>query len=351
MKRRIPLFSMYVLCALILAIMLIRCSEITAQTSDSTKLGTEATWIEKMNNEIGLDISFNNSFRIFEVQTPSTKFVLYPNTPNNLRLTVNYQFIMLAFQLSPDFLPGNRDRYTKGNTKSYEFETRIVLKHMFTNLSYSKVKGYYLQNSNDFTSWEPGNPYIQFPDLNYKGITLNSGYIHNSNFSLKSITTQTERQLRSAGSFIPVFNFNYYVIDDKSSEVGTQKSKNIEMNIGPGYIHTFVIKERFYLSVGSHASLGYLNTKLTTRMSEENMISRQENFILRWDGRSGFGFNGEKFYTGLYATVSGTEYKQENTTATNFETRVYYHLFLGIRLKSPDYLDRYFNKINQKRHH
>lgn len=320
---------------------------IKAQTVDSLDVKTEDGWIEKISDKISLDVSLNNSYETFEVKTPNTKFILYPNTSTNLRLNVNYRFMSLGFQITPDFIPGNGDENLKGDTKSFEFRTAFIFKHWFTNLSYSKIKGYYLKNSNDFATDLEGGPYIQFPDLNYHGFAISTGYSSNSKFSFRSLTSQTERQLRSAGSFIPTINLHYYIIDDKSSGMSTQKTNNFESSIGPGYVYTFVSKKKFYLSLGLLSNFGYLNTKLTTQQPNGDITTNQNNFIFRWDGKVGLGYNGRNFYTGMYANISGTEYRQENTTAMNFETRVFYHLFLGIRISAPKYLERKANKIEK----
>lgn len=321
---------------------------IKAQTIDSLRVKIEDGWIEQINNKIGLTVSLNNSYETFKVKTETTKFILYPNTAKNLRLNVNYRFISFRFQSTPDFIPGNGDESLKGKTKSFQLSTAFIFKHWFTDLSYSKVKGYYLQNSNDFTTLSENEPFIQFPDLNNYGFAITTGYSSNSKFSFKSLTTQTERQLRSAGSFTPVINLRYYVIDDKSSGMSTQKTNNIESSIGPGYAYTFVSREKFYLSVGLLSSIGYLNTKLTTRLPKGDITTNQDNIIFRWDGKVGLGYNGNRFYTGIYSTISGTEYRQENTSAMTFETRVFYHLFLGIRVSAPDFLERKSNKAIKK---
>lgn len=334
--------------SLIVVFLLICWLNINAQKQDSVRFKVEDGWIEKMGNKIATDISINNSYEIFEVKTPSNKFILYPNTPTNLRLKLNYRFISFAFQFAPDFIPGNGDEDLKGKTKSFGMGMSLIFKHWFIGLEYSKVKGFYLKNSADHISWKKGDPYIQFPDLNYKGFALESGYFNNSKFSFRSLTSQTERQLKNAGSFIPVFNLRYFIIDDKSSGTNTQKTNNIEGSIGLGYAYTFVVKEKFYLSLGLLGSIGYLNTKLTTRQPSGNEITNQDNFIFRWDGKTGIGYNGNRFYTGIYAIASGTRYKQESTTAINHETRILYHLFIGMRIYSPAYIERQVTKIEKK---
>lgn len=333
---------------LIVILGLISCLDSNAQATDTARVKIENGWIEKMNNKIAIDVSLNNSYEIFEVKTTTNKYVLHPNAPTNLRLKFGYRFVSFGLQFAPNFIPSNGDEDSKGNTKSFGLRTALIFKHWFLNLSYTKVKGYYLENSKDYPPWEQGDPYFQIPELNYTGFAIESGYSNNSKFSIRSLTTQAERQLKSAGSFIPVFNFRHYKLDDQSTGASTQMSSNIEASIGPGYGYTFVINENFYLSLGMLTSIGYLNSKVTTRQSNSKDITKQDDFIFRWDGKSGIGYNGSRFYTGLYANISGTEYKQEFTNAVNHETRVFYHLFVGIRINSPDYLERQMTKIQNK---
>ncbi len=318
------------------------------RSQDTLQHIVEDGYIEKMSGKLVLNLSINNEYETFEVRSPNSRTVLYPNAKTNAHLKLNYRFLSFGFQFAPDFLPGNGDEDQKGETKSFRLGTALVFKHWFTDINYSKVKGYYLKNSSDFMVMQPGDPYIQFPDLHFNNLSLAVGYSSNSRFSFRSLTTQTERQLRSTGSFIPTINFSYYTVNDKSSSLTTQKSRNIETSIGPGYAYTFVLHKEFYLSLGLSGSLGYLNTKLWTRGLLEPTITYQDNFILRWDGRTGFGYNGSKFYTGLYANLSGTQYEQENSTVLNFNTRVFFQVFFGIRIPAPAYLNRKVNQIEEK---
>ena len=302
-----------------------------------------------MNSKIAVDISLNNSFKTFKVESSFNKFLLYPNTLNNLRLNANYEFISFGVEFSPEFLPSNGDNDLKGKTRSFQLGTSLVFRHWFSDISYSKVKGYYLRNTIDFNSnWASGDPFSQLPDLNYEGLSISAGYINNSRFSLQSLTTQTERQLKSSGSFMPVFNLDYYVINDQSNATNTQKSNNIEVSIGPGYTYTFVLKEKFYTSLGLFGSIGYLNTKLTTRFLSGDIITIQDNFILRVDCKAGIGYNGRKFYSGLFGRISGTRFQQENTTVMNTEARVFYHLFFGMRFNAPNFIKKEVKKIKSK---
>ncbi len=319
-----------------------------AQDIDTSRQIIENGWVEIMDNKIAVDISLNNDYSVFQVNTPVNKIILYPNASDNIGFGLNYEFISFSVNVAPKFLPGNDDNDLKGKTTSFELGTALYSRHWFAQGSFSKVKGYYLLNTKDYLQWSDGDPFIQFPDLNYQGIVLQAGYSHNPKFSFQSLTTQTERQLKSTGSFVPILNFHYYIVDDKSSEINTQKSNNIEINMGPGYAYTFVFKEKYYVSLAALTSFGYLNSNFTTRLQSRNVETSQDNFLFRSEGRLGIGHNGKRFYSGLYTDINGTWYKQENTNVHNAETRILYHLFIGMRFNAPKIIRKPVKKINDK---
>jgi len=172
--------------------------------------------------------------------------------------------------------------------------------------------------------WTRGDPYIQFPDLEYMGYVINLAYSSNANYSVRSTTSQTQRQLKSTGTFIPQWTFSRYNIDDKSGIGITQKSKNTEVTLGPGYEHNFVFRKSCYLLMGAAISAGYEGTKLTTRFPTGDIVTKQRNSIVRLAAKVGLGYNGEKYFGGLYSSVASAEYEQENSTVANFHTRVFY---------------------------
>jgi hypothetical protein len=77
-------------------------------------------------------------------------------------------------------------------------------------------------------------------------------------------------------------------------------------------------------------------------------ISHQDNLIFRGDGNLGVGYNGPQFYMGLYGNAAISEYRQENTTVRNFDTRVFYHLFIGYRIKAPSFVRKQVKVIESK---
>ncbi len=327
-------FSKIHLTVFLLSVFLFSQYSAKGQSPDSGRVIKQNGWIESMENKISIKISANNIYETFRVVTPSGEVNLYPNISTSGRINFNYKIISFAVQVSPDFLPGNGDEDLKGNTKALEFWTLVSVGKFFSNVSYSKVKGYYLQNTKDYIPWTQGDPYIQFPDLKYSGFSASAGYCFNPKFSIKNIITQTEIQRKSAGSFIPALNFRYYIINDESNGTTTQKSKNLELGLGAGYIHTFVIKNNFYASLGITPSYDFIKTILTTRYPTGSEETIQHNYAFRWDGLGAIGYNSDKFFGGFYIAILGESNQQENTTARNYDSRTFYQFFVGIRFNA-----------------
>ena len=320
-----------------------------AQLVDSNRVIIEDGWIEKMNRNFGFKLSFDNNYETFKVIGQPNDIILYPNINTNLNLIFSYRFILLKIGFAPDFLPGNGDEDIKGETQTLIISSSFVFKRWFQHLSFRWVEGFYLRNTDDYVpGWSRGDPYIQFPELAYTGFSGTTSYFFNPRFSIRSFTTETERQLKSTGSFIAFLNYRYYIMDNKSIPTqggSTQKSNNLDINIGPGYYYTFVFREKFYIALGFRPSIGYLNTRLTTRYPSGDEVSYQDNFTFRWHVVGGFGYNIRKFFTGFYVSASGMRYNQQNTTAVNFDTRAFFELFVGFRIKASDRLNGFFDRL------
>lgn len=320
--------------------------DLLAQSTDSIK--QKALWVEQFRDRMALETSVNNAYETFEVKTSSGKYLIYPNVRKNCRFDFNYRFLSFGIQFTPTFLPGNDDNRIKGNTKSIKVTGSFILPHWLGSYSYTKMEGYYLKNSEDFILRSKEDPYILFPSLQYTRFTGNIGYIRNPSFSYRSISSLTERQLKSAGSFISILTVRYYTIDDKNNKTGTQKSNTAEASICPGYYYTFVVKSKFFITSGILTGVGYLNSRIITRDVAGNIYTTQNNLLWRWEFNGGMGYNSKQFYTGISTNISGIKYRQQYTTATNQQVRNFLHIYLGFRFKSPSYFNNMITKLENK---
>lgn len=298
--------------------------------------------IEYMNNYINLKISHTSNVDELSVINDDNKVLLRPNSSSFSQLYFNYRFISFGVKYVPKWLPGNVDNDKKGKSKFGGFGLNLNFHNWLQGLSYSKTKGYYLENTSDYNpSWNENDPYIQFPKLEFLNFQGTTAYKFNRNYSINAVATQTERQVRSAGSFIPQLLYRYYIINNKidlQANQSSQKSNNFEMVLGAGYYYTFVLKNDFYISLGATPGVGAVFTKLTTRLPGEEIVSNQNNAIFRIDGKVGLGYNGRRFFAGVYTNVSASSAQQQNTSVINQDARVIVQGFVGFRLNAPKWM-------------
>lgn len=319
----------------------------SAQYSDSL-MRREHGWIESMSKEMGFKLSASNDWEAFTVAADGFNPELYPNTSTILKLSYNYRFLSFGINYAPSVLPGNNDNELKGKTSNFGISLGFIHTHWFTQLEYSHNKGYYLRNSDDFSDdWQPGDPYLQFPNLVVNSVEGLTGYSFNERFSVRALTTQTERQLKSTGTFVPVVGYRFYSVNNLTESSG-QKTGNFEFILGAGYHYTFVFKSNFYASLGLTPAVGYIFTRLTTRGqlgSPEDIISYGEAPIARIEGRCAAGYNARRFFAGFLIEMKASTFEQENTTAINTDTYVFYQVFVGFRMKAPSRLKKSLEKI------
>ncbi len=311
----------------------------------------EAPWIEKIGDMATVKLTVSEDVEELSLLTPDKDLELVPNNSALAHISFSYRFLTIGFKVAPHFLTGDAEEDLKGKTSARGLGVGFSFRHWQQELSYSRTKGFYLDNTADYVpSWKEGMPYIQFPQLvftSYQGITA---YNFNRRFSVNAVLTQTERQRRSAGSFIPLLLYRYYIIDDRSVPVGSggarQKSNNFEVLLGAGYQYTFVWKD-FYASLGMTPGAGYIFTKLTTRFPGEPVVSHNNTPAFRIDGRAGLGYNGPRLYAGAYMNVIANASGQRHTAIINSDSRLIFRVFVGYRFKAPKFLTNQMDKVTE----
>lgn len=327
-------------------------SVINKPDSFANKAMDKDAWIESMDHYLAVKLSLNNNISGFHINNTSV-YDIKANDKNLFKISVNYRWLSFSFSTAPKFLPGNDDNKLKGETKQTAYQFGFNFDHWTQYLSYSRVKGYYLGNTGDF---DPGwvqdvDPYIQFPELVYSSISGHTAYRFNKNFSFSALTSQTERQLKSAGTFMPILSYNFYTIDDKTPLTGTnssQKSKNVETLLSLGYFYSFVIHKNFYVSAGGVAGAGVVFSKLFTRLPQEEIITHSTSPVFRFEGNLSFGYNAKRFFTGVQLVDSRVSYTQEKTTNIVVNNRLIYQVFLGYRLGAPKKLKSIMDETEKK---
>lgn len=307
-------------------------------------------YVENLNRNMTLKLSVNNNIELFEVNSYADSYVLRPNVRLNTRLSVNYRFVGFSVGFSPDFLPGNNDDSLKGKSKWSSFGMTFYHKNWIQNLTYSKTSGFYLQNTDDFVvGWIKGkDAYFQYPELVYTSYFGLTAYKTNPDYSLRALSDQTERQLKNAGSFLPLLWYRYYIIDDQTVLTGqnsSQKSDNFEAIGQVGYFYSFVFHEKFYVSPGMAVGGGMIYTKLLTRLPTENVYTKSSNPIFRMEGQIAAGYNARRIFAGLQMIGRWERYSQGESTSTIVYDALTYQVYVGYRFNSPKSTDRLLDRV------
>jgi len=335
---------------IILIIAFLLHQNLKAQIND-TILPIKDAYILKYDKFIQTKLSLNNDIEFFEVSSEPLDFIIKPNTLYKLKLNADYKFISFAFSLSPKFIPGNNDNLRKGETNILAFGLNLNFNHWKQGLSFNQTKGFYIANSSDFIpDWNTDTTrYIQFPELEYLGFSGYTAYSFNPNFSFSAYDNQTEKQVKSTGSFVPKIIYRYYIIDNKIELTPTnssQKSDNIEAIILLGYYYTLVIKSDFYLTAGINAGGGLNHTNLLTRYYENSFRNQYTDPILNLDGIIAFGYNSNRFFSGIEINGSYKKHSQHSSSTFIVNDFIFFQVFLGYRFNPPKVLQDLINKIN-----
>ena len=326
---------------------------LNAQTTDSSQtISPGNVYINKMDQFLAVKLSTSNDIKNFTVKN-TTKYEINPNDKSILKLSANYRWLSGSVSITPNFLNGNNNDMLKGKTTTTAFALNLNFTHWSQTFSYARIKGFYLKNTADYIpNWKKGiDPYIQFPDLVYNGYAGQTAYTFNKNFSFNALSAQTERQLKSAGTFRPSVSYNYDLVDNKivlTGQDSSQKSKNLQVLVSAAYYHTFVINKNFYFSAGLVPGIGIISTKFYNRQVSSTIITRYLNALYHSEITFAAGYNSERFFVGGQLTSATSNYDQHNISTFITTQGLTYQVFAGYRFGAPKFLKNALDKVEEK---
>lgn len=174
-----------------------------------------------------------------------------PNNPPKLGLgfSINNTIVGFSYGYGLRFL-GNKNR---GKTRSFDLRINHYGRKFAVDLFILRYKGFYMD--------EP--EFKLCPDLAVSQIGVHGDYILNHRkFSYRAAYNQSERQLRSAGSFLVGAGAHITRIKSDTSLVigGRNSFRTFQAGISGGYTHSWKIGRRWYanlsLSLGVYFGQG-----------------------------------------------------------------------------------------------
>jgi hypothetical protein len=235
-------------------------------------------------------------------------------TNNNLLLGVGYTYSFLTLNLSLNLPVLNMNEETYGKSKNLDLQSHTIFRNMIVDLYLQWNRGYYLANPpvvpGGLPQIEAGYPVRE--DLRTTVVGINVQRLFNSErYSYKASFIQNEIQKRSAGS--PILGVEGYwllgmadslIIPQElishgfASGTGFNQADLFNVGVNGGYAYTFVIRERFYLSLstvwGLAAGYNVLNYTATSDLNRSGLSWGINNH-----NRVSMGFNRNDFYIGI----------------------------------------------------
>jgi hypothetical protein len=284
----------------------------------------------------------------FLTNKKGTNLDLETNSSYKLFLSIDYKFIGFSYGFYPKFFRTNKDDDLKGKSSFSDYNLRFFLGRWLQTVNYSKTKGYYVANMSAFDpTWVEGkDPYLQFPDFKTMQFGMSTSYLFNPKFSLKSITSFTEWQKKSAGSFLPSLIYSYNTIRSKSDDLDG-KQKEFDLKLAAGYYYNFIIHKKFYVAPNLSPSIGVKFMKDKSRDSGVETIEKETYFTRNLDGGIKMGYNSDRILFGASLNFSVSSYNEDKNNVISND-KVYGLLYFGYRFNAPGFIAKPVEKIDNK---
>jgi hypothetical protein len=233
---------------------------------------------------------------------------LQPNVKGQAGLAVGFKYFTLAFGVQ---VPGTEsDERKRGKTNYYDFSFGYFKRKFGGEIYYRYFKGM-LRERNDFTE-----DFIR-PDIYLSTGGLNFFYASNhKKFSMRSAISQQEIQVKSAGSFVLLFNSQFRNLLADSSIIptlidrdvyfgelqGLSEMRFITASIRPGYAYNFVAKDgRWFISPAAFAGVGSGWYTSQSRVGYKTGLPLDVTF----HAKAFAGYNHTKWFLSVFYTYDG----------------------------------------------
>jgi len=276
-----------------------------AQKKDSAGIFSINDNIEKIKCKIVLRpyYSIGQEIISFIDQTKKSKPVIYKaKIPSYIGIGLTYKFFYLCLSTSLPKSSISIDKY--GNTKSTSFNLNFQRRHFGLKLFFYNYKFFYLSNPKNFMNDWTSSRFPKRPDFKTYTFGIYNNFILSEKFSMNAAFDQSERQTRSAGSFmIMTGNYISHIYNDStlipfSSKADFQELYEYKKGtyntiiIAPGYGYSF-IKGGFNFTPVLFAGTG---PQLQSNRSTTKRYFRIK-LPLFISSRYALGYNGEKYFS------------------------------------------------------
>lgn len=332
-------------------------SQETEQQQDSIA-NTINPFIEDHNNQLNIKFDITNDYSTIFIPYEGEKATFKSNLKASYGFVFSYRFLSIRLGIRPG-LSASEEK-NKGNTDYFRFKVKLLFDKWIHHIEYNYQRGFYIENTQDISSNSTNSDfYIQFPHLTSNSIAGSSQYKFNKNYSVKAVESNTEIQLKSAGTFMVGLNYNFYGLkgtDAVKQEDGDEIEERTEYNdylgfspiLAGGYYYTFVLHSYWYVNIRANPGLGFDFYKITYYSESGTSNKNKSDVFFALNSGVSAGYNGKKFYFGgeYNYNIKSKKYVDDNVSLQPITDN--FHVFVGYRFKAPKQVRKPIELIEDK---
>lgn len=265
----------------------------------------DTTYIISLVDQFTLKLVAINKFNFFRIKDGNYHTRLRYRPEYGIKFGVGFAYKWLALDLAFNF--GINEDVNFKDSETFNLQVRTFSSRQFMEGSIQYYYGHQLDNVSGISNVVTDLPQIR-EDVRTISFGLQYLYAFDyDKFSLKAPFVLNEIQLKSAGSPILGASFDFFNMDSDSSIVVGALSNYfseklhltdlsvISIAVNLGYMHSFIWKEKFFLTLGF---IPGLNFNLGDSRSSERNVYRW-NISYKIKTMNALGYNTKRFYTGL----------------------------------------------------
>jgi len=204
---------------------------------------------------LGIKAFVAKDFVFLSQETKGKDDVTYmPNNPAKIGagFSVNNSVISFGWGYGFDFL---RDK-KKGKTKSFDFQYHNYGRKFVFDLYIQEYEGFYTEDDPN------GKNLTLYPDMKINQYAVHGHYVfNNKKYSYRAAFNQSEKQLKSTGSFLLGGGFYYTDIKSDSSFIYNDENsfRRLQFGVSGGYAYTWVLGRYWLLSASGTVGVNFGN--------------------------------------------------------------------------------------------
>ena len=286
-------------------------------------------YIEKFPDKISTQLFVLNTSNDFTLDYKNEGLTVNidPNRKTTLGVAVQYDILYFSVGFAPKFFTDNKNNE---DSKMTSFGLSLFPGRWAQHFDYIYQKGMTLETSG-------ANVYL--PKMKTLKLGGSTAYIFNKNFSINAQSFQSERQLKSAGSFMPALSYYYTELKGDKSEGIDGKVYFIDIALAPGYSYNWVIAKKFLVAGGFSLGAGFTKT-VDDDINTTSLLTQATATL-------SLGYNSDTFYGGLFSKAIASSHTADSNV-TMGDAISYVTAFFGYRFDAPEFLRKEKEKIKEK---